>query len=44
MVRRSQHNLAGWYLPLQKVPLAENRFLQAQEVKELKIQRKKSRQ
>ncbi len=27
-----------WYLPLQKIPLAENRFLQA--VRELKIQRK----
>jgi hypothetical protein len=28
----------GWYLPLRKIPLAENVFLQA--VSELKIQRK----
>jgi hypothetical protein len=30
----------GWYLPLQKIPLAENRFLFRQ-VRELEIQRKK---
>jgi len=29
----------GWYLPPQKIPLAENRFLQAG-VRELKIRRK----
>jgi hypothetical protein len=29
-----------WYLPLQKIPIAENRFLQACKVRELKIQGK----
>jgi hypothetical protein len=28
-MRRSQYVQPGWYLPLQKIPLAENRFLQA---------------
>jgi hypothetical protein len=33
----------GWYVPPQKIPLAENRlFLQAGKVRELKIQTKKN--
>jgi hypothetical protein len=42
LVRRSQYSLAGTFHG-QKIPLAENRFLQADKM-ELKIQRKKSRQ
>jgi len=29
-----------WYLPPQKIPIAENRFLQAGKVRELQIQGK----
>jgi hypothetical protein len=37
LVRRSRYNF-GWYLSLQKIPLAENTFLQAGQ-RELTIQK-----